>query len=155
MIERETFYARMAICQTCEFWKGACLKGHPLSGAPGCPLKKFPGIDGADYLPDLPVPTPELPAVSANGCCGAKADENLQPLSWSAVLTHLGNSTAKWIAAGVPLVSREVYAERLRRCRACHQYQWFQCKHCKCVVYTKANLATESCPLDQWPQTRS
>jgi len=151
MVERPTFYTRLSICKQCEFWQGACLKGHDLNGLLGCPLKKFAGSGNAGYLPDLPTPVPELPAVSANGCCGADQSV-LKPMSWGDVWWHLTSSMLEWAKAGLPLAPVDVYVERINACRNCpkKQYQWYQCKHCRCNIYTKGRLATESCPFGVW-----
>jgi len=152
MIDSPTFYHRLATCKACDLWRGACLKGHVLQGTLGCPLKKFEGIQGVGYMDDLPVPTPELPAVSSQGCCGAAVDGELAPLTWGEVWRHLMVSVAEWQKAGYPTVNGEAYVQRINTCRGCPkgQYQWFQCKHCKCIVYSKAKLATEDCPYGLW-----
>lgn len=153
MIQRSVFYSRLEICKQCEMWRGACLKGHVLQGSLGCPLKKFEGVDAVGYMDDLPLPTPELPAVAGFGCCGAKVEGDLVPLSWGEVFRHLLASVEKWRKEGFPTVDGAPYVERIRICRECpkKQYQWFQCKHCKCIVYSKAKLATEDCPYGLWP----
>lgn len=63
-------------------------------------------------------------------------------------------SMAEWKKAGFPTVDGQPYVERIRTCKDCPkgQYQWFQCKHCKCVIYTKAKVATEDCPFGLWPK---
>jgi hypothetical protein len=154
MIDRTTFYQRLPVCKACEFWRGACLKGHVLQGTLGCPLKKFEGIQGVGYMDDLPVPTPELPAISANGCCGPVPEGELKPMSWGEVWRHLMAAMEDWKKAGFPVVPGEAYVERVNVCKSCPkgQYQWFQCKHCRCVIYTKAKLATEDCPFGLWPK---
>lgn len=154
MIERTIFYARLAVCKQCEFWRGACLKGHVLQGSLGCPVNKFEGVEGAGNLVDVPVPTPELPAIGGSGCCGASAEKEIAPMTWGQVWRHLMESMASWQKAGFPVVTADEYVARIRVCRNCPkgQYQWFQCKHCRCIVYSKAKLATEVCPFDLWPK---
>jgi len=153
MIDRTIFYTRLDICKACAFWRGACLKGHKLQGALGCPLKQFEGVEGVGYMDDLPVPQPELPTVSGTGCCGAVDEGEIKSLSWGEVWRHLMVAMEDWKKAGFPLASPEVYVERINICKVCpkNQYQWFQCKHCKCIVYSKAKLATEVCPYGLWP----
>lgn len=154
MIQRDIFYARLATCKACPLWRGACLKGHVLQGSLGCPLQKFEGVDGVGYMDDLPVPVPELPAISGFGCCGQNPTDDLVPLSWGEVWRHLLKSMEEWKKAGFPTVPGPVYVERVHICRECpkKQYQWFQCRHCKCIVYSKAKLATEDCPYGLWPK---
>lgn len=154
MIERTIFYRRLVVCKTCEFWRGTCLKGHALQGPLGCPLKKFEGVNGLGYMDDLPVPTPELPAISTNGCCGQATEGDLKPMSWGEVMRHLFQAVKEWRAAGYSVVDGDTYRKRIEICRHCpkKQYQWFQCKHCGCVIYTKAKLATEDCPYGLWPK---
>ena len=152
MIDRSVFYSRLSVCSTCAFWRGVCTKGHALNNTPGCPLKKFAGVQGADYLPDIPQPAPQLPKAGV-GCCGAKGDGELEPLTWAQVWRHLMEALSKWQAAGYPTVASETYIERIRICQDCpqKQYQWFQCRHCRCIVFSKAKLATETCPFGLWP----
>lgn len=66
---------------------------------------------------------------------------------------HMVAAGKAWREAGYPLVSDEVYKQRLAVCLACpkKQLRWFQCKQCGCVVYSKAKLATEDCPFKLWP----
>jgi len=150
MIQRDIFYTRLSICKQCEFWRGACLKGHVLQGSLGCPLKKFEGVDAVGYMDDIPVPTPELPAVSSSGCCGAKPEGDLLPMSWGEVWRHLLKAMEEWKKAGFPLTPPELYSKRITTCKKCTEYQWFQCKQCRCLVLTKAKLLTEACPIGKW-----
>ena len=83
------------------------------------------------------------------GCCG-ESDGELRPLGAKEILEHMLASLQTWKAAGFPLASDDVYHRRLRVCRRCPQYRWFQCRHCRCIVYSKAKLATEDCPLKLW-----
>jgi len=153
MIGRTHFYDRLAVCKTCEFWQGACLKGHVLQGSLGCPVRKFEGVEGAGYMEDMPLPTPELPQPGAPGCCGA-VEGDLQPLSWVAVWKHLAESMRAWQKSGYALTPAEAYTRRIDICKACPkgEYRWYQCRHCKCIVYSKAKLATEVCPHGLWPK---
>ena len=118
----------------------------------GCPIKKFEGVGGAGYLEDLPVPVPELPAATST-CCGPAAGD-IKPMSWLEVWKHLNEAMVGWRKAGFPMLSGAPYTERLSACRQCPkgQYRWFQCRHCRCCVYTKAKLATEECPFGFWPK---
>jgi hypothetical protein len=52
------------------------------------------------------------------------------------------------------LLSGRAYAERIQACKTCAkgQYVYFQCRHCRCVVYTKAKLPGEDCPYGLWPK---
>jgi hypothetical protein len=147
MIPKRTFYDRRDNhCLKCEFWRGACLKGHVLSSPQGCPLKKFEPILGADYAPDLPATIPEPPA---GDCCGKDAD--LSPMSWTQAAAHLSASLAEWVRTGVPLTDDVVYDERVDSCQdGCPSYRWFQCRLCKCLIFTKAKLPHETCPAGRW-----
>lgn len=144
MIARTTFYNRLTICQACEFWQGRCAKGHVLQGALGCPLKKFAGVDGVGYCVDKPVPPSAAPAPCCEDASGIK------PMTAGEAVRHLTQAIKSWKDAGCPLTPSESYQRRISTCRSCSQYQWFQCKQCRCVVYAKAKLATESCPLGFW-----
>lgn len=150
MIPKNVFYDRRDNhCLKCEFWKGACLKGHALSSPQGCPLKKFEPINGAAYAPDRPAP--EAPSIPPPGnCCGSKDDE-LKPMGWAEAITHLRQSLAQWEKEGRPLTPQDVYDERVSKCQDnCPHYRWFQCRLCKCLVFTKAKLPHEKCPADRW-----
>lgn len=64
----------------------------------------------------------------------------------------------KWIKAGVPTVSRELYEARLAVCSSCEFWDSAarlglgKCTHTKCgCTKTKHWLATEKCPIDKWP----
>lgn len=151
MIASEVFYPRLAVCKPCEFWAGVCLKGHPLQSPLGCPVKKFEPVEGAGYYPDSPAKV--VPVVEPAECCGkGRAELELKPLSWPEAARHLQESIAKWRAAGFALVEGEVYENRLKVCKTCPsgQFKWFQCRACKCLIYTKAKLATETCPAKHW-----
>lgn len=153
MIDRTVFYTRLSICKACENWKGACLKGHVLQGTLGCPLRKFEGEAGAPYMEDLPVPLPEQPKTSSGGCCGAAAaSSDIKPMTWPEVWRHLVSAMSDWKKSGYSLVDSDTYVKRVNTCRTCpkEQYRWFQCKHCRCVVYVKAKLSTETCPYGFW-----
>lgn len=135
-------------CLKCEFWKGACLKGHRLSSTQGCPIKKFEPIQGADYAPDRPArPAPEV--VTPGDCCGTDAE--LKPMSWIDATTHLAQSMFAWAKDHFETVPDEVYSERVGSCQDnCPHYRWFQCRLCKCLVFTKAKVPHEKCPADRW-----
>ena len=152
MISAAIFYARLPVCKQCEYWKGACLKGHVLQGSLGCPLQKFEGVDGVGCMEDREIPVPELP--NPTGCCGKTDKAELRPMSWPEVVRHLIVAVQEWKKAGFPLLSGEPYDARIRICKRCpkNQYFFFQCRHCRCVVYSKARLATEVCPYGLWPK---
>ena len=51
-----------------------------------------------------------------------------------------------------PLVSDEVYDDRLKRCRACDRLQYeTTCSHCGCLVQVMARLANRHCPAPGAP----
>jgi len=144
MIEQRVFYDRLENhCKLCPHWKGVCLKGHALASDEGCPLQKFPPVNGADYAPER---TTAAPAPKIVDCCGA--DSRMPPLNWGQVLASFAKSMAEWIKAGLPLVSHKTHGMRYGSCKTCLQFHRFYCKHCKCVAYLKTKLATEQCPLD-------
>jgi hypothetical protein len=152
MIDRAVFYARLAVCRQCVHWRGACLKGHALQYPPGCPEQKFAGVDGADFMADRPAPEPVVPGGTGCPGCASRAAEPLASLTWPEVWQHLQQSVAEWGAAGFPMASTDLYLDRINICKACprDQYVLFQCRHCRCCVYTKAKLATERCPYGYW-----
>jgi hypothetical protein len=147
MIPRDEFYRRLEICRLCEFWRGACLKGHNLASPTGCPVQKFEPIQGSGYAPDRQVPDPE-PGVRARGCCGPPQD--VPNLSWAEVIASFGASMVHWIKEGLPLADPDLHARRYGVCKECPQYAKFHCKVCKCLVYAKTKLASEVCPESKW-----
>lgn len=152
MIPREVFYARKEICQPCAYWRGACLKGHPLQSPVGCPIKKFEPIQNAGYHPDKEVPvTDDTPGVP---CCGdgVAVRDDVEPLSWSQALSKFAESMKKAHDQGWPLVSDQEHGARNSICRSCTQYRYFQCRICRCVAWAKAALASEDCPQGFWPK---
>ena len=86
-------------------------------------------------------------------CCAEVPEGELKPLGAKEILEHMLQAVKAWKEAGFPLAEDAVYHQRLRICRSCpkNQYQWFQCRHCRCIVYSKAKLATEVCPYGLWP----
>jgi len=150
MIASHVFRERFDVhCKNCEFWKGACLKGHALQSPAGCPLQKFPPVEGGDYLPDLPVPAAES-GTAARPCCQGTSDAPIPEMQWSEVFTHFKSAMQVWTDAGMPLTPDDAYAERVDTCKECPRYHWFHCRICKCLVYTKAKLQTETCPEKRW-----
>jgi hypothetical protein len=150
MLPRNIFYDRRDnYCTKCEFWKGSCRKGHSLSSPQGCPIKKFPPIEGASYAPDLPAREVSN-AVDSTNCCG-RTDPDLTPMTWKEAADHLSASLVEWARTGFPITSDEVYAERVVTCQDdCRNYRWFQCRLCKCLIFTKARVPSEKCPAEKW-----
>jgi len=93
--------------------------------------------------------------VAVNECCKEMPVEDVKPLTYSQAIAGLSTAVDGWVKAGMPMVSGIEYASRAAVCRSCpkNQYKWFQCLQCKCVVYVKAKLATESCPHSLWPRS--
>ena len=71
------------------------------------------------------------------------------------VVQHMLSAVAAWRKAGCALLSGPAYDERIAACKTCAkgQYVFFQCRHCRCVVYTKAKLPGEDCPYGLWPRS--
>jgi len=72
---------------------------------------------------------------------------------------NAAKSAQIWILAGMPVVSNEDHAARLKICRRairCEAYNpggyggTGECLSCGCSVDAKAWLATEPCPLGFW-----
>lgn len=146
MIDHATFYERRdKFCQVCDWWKGACLKGHSLASPQGCPIQKFPPVEGADYAPDKPT-TNDAPQV-VQDCCGP-GNADLPPMTWPSVLVSFAQSMVKWVAEGLPLADAEKHGARYDQCKLCPQFHRFYCKHCRCVSYLKTKLLSERCPLE-------
>lgn len=77
---------------------------------------------------------------------------------------NFANATYQHIQAGLPIVTDEVYNERLSICSSCDEYcdknkpRW-ECKHANCgcalmdgeVMPGKARWADQACPIKKWP----
>lgn len=150
MIPRNVFYDRRDNhCAACPWWQGVCRKGHKLSSPMGCPLKKFPPVQNADYMEDRPV----APGAVARGGCRGCADPPPVPLklNFTGVLQHFARAMAEWTKAGMPLLDAQDHAARYGTCRTCPHYAMYQCELCQCIAYVKAKVATEDCPAGKWP----
>jgi hypothetical protein len=60
----------------------------------------------------------------------------------------LAASTARHVAAGMPMVTAHEKETRLAICHACPSYDAGRCRSCGCVLEIKCGWALESCPLD-------
>jgi hypothetical protein len=150
MIPKNVFYERRDnFCMKCDYWKGACLKGHQLSSPQGCPIKKFEPIQGADYAPDTPVrPASNIP--QPGNCCG-QTETEIKPLTYGEATAKLLESLERWRKDGLPITPDTVYDARIASCQDnCPHYRWFQCRLCKCMIFLKARLPHESCPVGRW-----
>lgn len=73
--------------------------------------------------------------------------------------SNFSTALGKWIAAGVPVVSQSLYEARAAACAACHLWDaearagLGKCNApgCGCTMF-KRWLATERCPLGEWPR---
>lgn len=135
-------------CLKCEFWRGACLKGHNLGADEGCPIHKFEPVNGADYAPDNGAPMAFQTAASA-GCCGPKQEE-MPEVTWVEVLKQFAVSMAEWIRTGTKLVSSEIHGERYATCKGCDRFNRFYCRDCRCLSFLKAKMAPLGCPRHKW-----
>ena len=152
MIPRDVFYDRLEKhCKPCSEWDGVCLRGHALQSPTGCPMFKFGPIQATGYDPDNGRTVG--PRSAGGGCsgCNKKVDPDMLPeLTWAQVVSNFGESMSKWVAAGLPTVLPSEHERRYNLCKTCPQLQGYRCKLCKCVVYAKAKLQTEYCPLGGW-----
>ncbi len=63
------------------------------------------------------------------------------------------SATARWITAGLPVVDRAQFEQRVTVCKTCPE--WLgdalipRCRKCGCTAL-KPWLATEKCPLGKW-----
>jgi len=150
MINAKVFYERQGICALCPHWKSVCLKGHGLGSPLGCPERKFPGVEGADYMEDRPPAKVEVNAVQP--CCGGAAQE-VKELTYAEAAAAFVVEMKAWKAAGFPVLPGPQYDERIVICKACPGgfYRFYQCRACKCLIFTKAALPTTVCPGGFWP----
>lgn len=72
-------------------------------------------------------------------------------MTWKEAAEHLTASLATWARTGFKLAPDDVYDERVATCQDnCPHYRWFQCRLCRCLVFTKAKVPTEECPVKRW-----
>ena len=133
---------RQQICRKCPLWHGQCTRGHILTSPAACPLGKFMAANSSENAPSA------TPGCASKNCNEAK---DIQPLAYAQALTAFRQAMVMWVAAKTPLVSTSTYSQRISVCSKCPQYQWFQCKLCKCVVFVKARMGTTKCPAGKWP----
>ena len=80
-------------------------------------------------------------------------DEELKPDDLGQVAKNFINAMKSWQAAGRPVVSKQVWNERLKICRGCDWWQEIahtkiaRCRKCGCST-VKLLLATSKCPLN-------
>lgn len=56
----------------------------------------------------------------------------------------------RFVREGAPIVTAEVYEQRLSTCDACPKLDGFRCGVCGCVVEEKAKWETSDCPEKRW-----
>lgn len=151
MIPRAVFYDRLENhCKTCSEWEGVCLRGHALQSQTGCPLRKFDPIEAAAFDEDKGRVI-QPPATGGCSGCGAPVSAAALPeLSWSHVLSDLGQSIGQWRNAGMPLATGAEHEARYAICQVCPHFSGYRCLLCRCVIYAKSKLATAYCPIGKW-----
>lgn len=140
-VNQQEFDRRLQTCEACEFFKNrVCTRGHILQSMLGCPLKRFPGMNGLGYA-EVQNPTPAPP-----GPCGGCGGDTLpKSMSWPEVLAEFYKTTSEWARLGFPLSDNEEHSRRLKLCAPCPHYRHFQCALCKCFVFIKAKLLSAHC----------
>ena len=68
---------------------------------------------------------------------------------------NLAVAVTKHVAAGMPMVSKEVLEARLAICNTCPEVNknspnW-TCTKCGCNLKIKASWASQDCPIKKWP----
>lgn len=69
----------------------------------------------------------------------------------SQVASALG-AGGRFLAAGLPMVPGDVFADRMATCQACGHYDAPEnrCNSCGCFLKVKALLGSERCPIGKW-----
>jgi hypothetical protein len=62
----------------------------------------------------------------------------------------LVKSFSNWAKAGMPIINKENYENRLNICKNCEHYKMLICNKCGCIMITKARMGTSSCPIGKW-----
>ena len=73
-------------------------------------------------------------------------------------LVSLGMDLGKWVQAGIPVVSQNLFESRIAICKGCEF--WNQsgfsgtgsCKKCGCSTQAKLRLGTSKCPIEKWTE---
>ena len=142
MLPKNVYNSRLEICKMCEFWnRSRCRKGHLISSTTGCPIQKFPPINGADYDTNTSPAPVETPVQGCPGC-----PQSVQNLSWEQVADHFARSMATWAKSRLAVVSPAIHSQRQAKCAVCPHRSGYWCTPCKCLIYLKTKLATEQCP---------
>jgi len=56
------------------------------------------------------------------------------------------------VSSAIKLSDQTIYLKRIEICKECPSLfkPISQCKECGCLIYTKAKLDSQSCPLGKW-----
>lgn len=65
------------------------------------------------------------------------------------LIANFTKAIVKWMAAGLPVVSKPQFDQRLNTCGTCPEWTGLTCLKCGCTGL-KHWLATERCPLGKW-----
>ena len=74
--------------------------------------------------------------------------------------SNFAKSAVTFIAAGLPCVSENEIARRLRICSECQEFDQSafkgmgECKVCGCNMEIKSIMATETCPQNKWEESK-
>jgi len=72
-----------------------------------------------------------------------------------------GRDIGKWVSAGIPVVSEEVFNSRIAICKDCEFWnkdgfaKTGSCTKCGCSTQAKLRMATAKCPIDKWTEAKN
>jgi len=70
------------------------------------------------------------------------------------LITNFGKEFTTFAKKGMPLVSKDMYKERLEKCLDCEHRKNMKCGLCGCLIAVKARMETAHCPDNptRWPR---
>ena len=66
------------------------------------------------------------------------------------MVKNFSEEVVKFVAAGAPIVTKEVFKERLEICNNCEHLSGSKCLKCGCQMSVKCKWGTAKCPIDKW-----
>tara|TARA_R100000781_G_C4039070_1_gene113331 strand:- start:165 stop:530 length:366 start_codon:yes stop_codon:yes gene_type:complete len=79
-------------------------------------------------------------------------DNYVKPPSFYEMAKGFAKESAKFLAAGAPIIDQEGYENRLIECNKCEHLirKSMRCGECGCLLQAKAKMKTANCPLYKW-----
>ena len=66
------------------------------------------------------------------------------------LVKNFSREALKFVSKGAPIVSKEVFEERLKICNECEHLLGNKCMKCGCTMAVKCKWGTAACPINKW-----